>query len=231
MAQADLEAPELAKSFGAVTMSAPYYLPVQSRKRARQRYVTQGLPFIAAGSPCNRMWFQLLMMFQYFDIIGLDPRGINNTRPLILCYPDRLAGAAAKIESSAHGYIGTSDTAFDNLWASKRAVAESCSKRAIDDVSDRASLHLCKCGRGLTIPQGIGMHMGTAPVARDVIEIFERHGEWRVAEAERLLKSMTATSNEEKKIIRARIAYRPGKEMVQYWGFVSVSILSTSPPR
>ena len=65
------------------------------------------------------------------------------------------------------------------------------------------------------------MHMDTAAVARDVIEIFERHGEWREAEGKRLLKSMSSASDEEKRDIEARTAYQPGKEMVQYWGFVS----------
>lgn len=76
-----------------------------------------------------------LTHLQNFDVIGFDPRGINNTRPLILCYPDRLAAGAAKIESEAHGYIGSSDVSFNNMWASKRAEADSCSQRAIDLVS------------------------------------------------------------------------------------------------
>lgn len=65
------------------------------------------------------------------------------------------------------------------------------------------------------------MHMGTAPVARDVIEIFERHGEWREAESRRLLKSMNSASDDKKREFEPRLAYQPGKEMVQYWGFVS----------
>ena len=55
---------------------------------------------------------------------------------MIACHPDRLAAAAAQIEAEVHGYMGSSDIAFDNLWASQRAVAESCSQRAIDNVSD-----------------------------------------------------------------------------------------------
>lgn len=78
---------------------------------------------------------RVLTRRKHFDIIGFDPRGVNNTRPLIACYPDRLAAGAAKIENEAHGYIGSSDVSFNNMWASKRAEAESCSQRAIDDVS------------------------------------------------------------------------------------------------
>jgi hypothetical protein len=75
-----------------------------------------------------------LTALQYFDIIGFDPRGINNTRPWIGCHPDRLAAAAAAIEHYHLGYIGSSDISYDNRWASERAKAESCSQRAIDNV-------------------------------------------------------------------------------------------------
>lgn len=64
------------------------------------------------------------------------------------------------------------------------------------------------------------MHMDTAPVVRDIIEIFERHGEWREAEAKRLLKSETSPPKKERQEMEARTAYRSGEEMVQYWGFV-----------
>lgn len=65
--------------------------------------------------------------------------------------------------------------------------------------------------------------MSTAPVARDIVEIFERHGEWREAEAQRILNSAIGTSlpSEEDEEVRERTSYKPGKEMVQYWGFVS----------
>ena len=35
---------------------------------------------------------------------------------------------------------------------------------------------------------GIAKHMATASVARDIVEIVERHGEWRANEANRLVK-------------------------------------------
>lgn len=64
--------------------------------------------------------------------------------------------------------------------------------------------------------------MDTAPVARDIIEIFERHGEWRQAESERLLSAEARIPETERTAVTARNAYHHGKEMVQYWGFVSV---------
>ena len=64
--------------------------------------------------------------------------------------------------------------------------------------------------------------MSTAPVARDIVEIFERHGEWREAEARRLVHSQgVRTSANEAADTFDRTMYKHGEEMVQYWGFVS----------
>ena len=65
--------------------------------------------------------------------------------------------------------------------------------------------------------------MSTAPVARDVVEIFERHGEWREAEARRILAShpRVALSKAESDEILERTKYRQGQEMLQYRGVVS----------
>jgi hypothetical protein len=71
--------------------------------------------------------------------------------------------------------------------------------------------------------------MDTAPVARDIVEIFERHGEWREQEASRLLSQSASLSDVEHKAIIERTSYKPGKEMVQYWGFVSLRYSSTLP--
>ena len=54
---------------------------------------------------------------------------------MLTCFPNQLDAAAWAIEESAHGMMGTSEIAFDNLWASKRALAEGCSKRAAEEVS------------------------------------------------------------------------------------------------
>lgn len=80
----------------------------------------------------------------------------------------------------------------------------------------------------LTIAKGIGMHMDTAPVARDIVEIFERHGEWREVEAQRLMMSMGSFKDAAAQETAVRTAYRPGEEMVQYWGFSYGSILGAT---
>lgn len=61
--------------------------------------------------------------------------------------------------------------------------------------------------------QGIAKHMATASVARDIVEIFERHGEWRADEAKRLLKLGITLSGDEQQIIEDRTAYIARSEM------------------
>lgn len=152
---------------------------------------------------------------------------MNNTRPFLTCFPDHIAAAAWAIEDDARGPMDTSDVAFDNMWASRRALVEGCSKRVAEEVSFPNEHELC---RTLILLQGIAKHIDTAPVARDIIEIFERHGEWREQEALRLLASpsITSVSNEERESILERTKYRPGAELVQYWGFSYGTILGAT---
>lgn len=72
--------------------------------------------------------------------------------------------------------------------------------------------------------------MDTAPVARDIIEIFEQHGIWREKEAQRLLAapSLATLSSAEKDAIAVRTAYQKDKEMVQYWGFSYGTVLGAT---
>lgn len=71
--------------------------------------------------------------------------------------------------------------------------------------------------------------MSTAPVARDIVEIFERHGEWRQAEVQRLLQeSRKDLSAKEKVRILNRTAHDVGKEAVQYWGISYGTILGAT---
>ncbi|KAK5114140.1 hypothetical protein LTR62_002710 [Meristemomyces frigidus] len=145
---------------------------------------------------------------KHYDIIGFDPRGVSNTRPLLTCFPDRIEAAVYGIEEEAHGYMGSSDKAFDNAWASKRAVADGCSKRAAEE--------------------GVAKHMSTAPVARDIVEIFERHGEWREQEAKNLLSEQTTLNTAEKTEVLRRTAWRKNQEKLQYWGFSYGTVLGAT---
>ncbi|CAD0107862.1 unnamed protein product [Aureobasidium uvarum] len=141
---------------------------------------------------------------KYFDIISFDPRGVKHTTPSFRCFPHFLERLTFEQELAAYGLPGSSDTALPNLWTTYRTLADSCSKRAIE--------------------AGIGEHMSTTSVARDIVEIVERHGEWREQEASRLL---TSSGNSENDLLD-HVKYQPGKEMVQYWGVSYGTVLGAT---
>ncbi|KAI4730460.1 hypothetical protein E4T49_01806 [Aureobasidium sp. EXF-10728] len=141
---------------------------------------------------------------KYFDVISFDPRGVNNTTPNFRCFPDLIERMAFEKNIDLYGLPGSSNTAFANLWASHRTLAWPCSKRAIE--------------------AGIGEHMSTTSVARDIVEIFERHGEWREQEALSLLTASGKSEND----VPDHLKYQTGEEMVQYWGFSYGTVLGAT---
>lgn len=134
-----------------------------------------------------------------FDIFGFDPRGVNNTEPFFACQPNALERALFDLENEAIGLLDTSEASFDAHWTRQRIVAESCSKRIID--------------------AGFGEYMTTADVARDIAHIFEKHGQWRQKETERLLTESLAQPPDDADVVRERLQYNPSKEAIRYWGF------------
>lgn len=133
-----------------------------------------------------------------------------------------------QLESAAAGVFGSSDAAFGIQWAKMRALAADCSRRAVES--------------------GIGEHMSTASVARDIIEIVERHGEWREKEARRLISFSAPPPllrrSQQKPLATTpdaittldRVKYRPGEEQVLYWGFsygtaLGATLAATYPER
>lgn len=158
---------------------------------------------------------------KHFDVISFDPRGVNNTRPFFACFPDSTQNIISELEDLATGVYGSSDTAFDTHWAKARALASDCSKRAMDS--------------------GIGEHMATASVARDIIEIVERHGEWREKEVQNYLQTLSPAhpsrfrSGAQEILVEKdvrdlinRTRYMPNEEKVQYWGFSYGTILGAT---
>lgn len=129
---------------------------------------------------------------KYFDIIGFDPRGIAETEPAAECMPDPASQFTWTLRESVEGILGSSDAALGRLWSMTHAFGNSCAQ-AMDS------------NGGPDIKQ----YMSTAFVARDMLEIAEKHAEYVAKKTSRSVKSHVSQLNK----------YTSGKTKVQYWGF------------
>ncbi len=125
---------------------------------------------------------------KYFDIIGFDPRGIGESAPLAECLPDDPSAWSWGLREYTEGILGSSDAALGRLWAMNHAYGSAC-KQTMDHED------------GPDIKQ----YSSTASVARDMLEIVERHAEYVTREVNRI------TTQE--------AVYAPGEAKLQYWGF------------
>ncbi|KAF2814581.1 uncharacterized protein BDZ99DRAFT_434284 [Mytilinidion resinicola] len=150
----------------------------------------------------------------YFDIIGFDPRGINNTTPTISCFPNSFSRQSWITQADAEGMLGSSDVSFNWNWRRARALAEGCSK---------------ELAKPLYGNEPLGEHVNTAPVARDMVEIIERHAEWREAEGEKEQDELDRnTGFDPDQPIIVRTKWNQGIEKLQYWGFSYGTLLGAT---
>ncbi|KAJ8111546.1 hypothetical protein OPT61_g5881 [Boeremia exigua] len=136
---------------------------------------------------------------RFFDIIGFDPRGIGETQPAATCISDLAAAWSWKLRESEAGILGSSDAALGRLWSMTHAFGSSC----------RLALG------GNDVPD-IKRYMTTASVARDMLEIVERHAEYNALLAAKEMHNNGRGSSRPNNI---RPLYTPGKAKLQYWGF------------
>jgi pimeloyl-ACP methyl ester carboxylesterase len=142
---------------------------------------------------------------KYFDLISFDPRGVGVSKPRVDCFHDRSAAANWQQRLQEEGWFESSDAAFGRLWSMSMAKGRSCSGYN-DDGDD------------------IKQYVSTASVARDMLELVEKHGQWREQEAQRLLHG--GCSRWRRLIPRSMqrievpvpIQYQPGEEKIQYYG-------------
>ena len=142
---------------------------------------------------------------KYFDIIGIDPRGVNNTTPHLSCFPTPGSRDLWMSQSSAEGMIGSSDVSFHNLWARAEALGKGCSARFRESEvwEDR-----------------LAFHMNTTPVIADMIAILELHGKWRDEEARKWMASHKSYLTEAQELeIRERTRWKKNQEKLVFWGF------------
>jgi pimeloyl-ACP methyl ester carboxylesterase len=134
---------------------------------------------------------------RYFDIIGFDPRGIGWTEPVARCMPDQPSSWSWSLREQTEGLVGSSDAALGRLWSMHHAFGASC------ELAEEEQ-------EGPDIKQ----YMSTAFVARDMLEITEKHAEYVAKEV-----AQKAAQKAGKRLSCHSSAYFPGESKLQYLGF------------
>jgi pimeloyl-ACP methyl ester carboxylesterase len=156
---------------------------------------------------------------KYFDIIGFDPRGVNNTTPHARCFPDDESVATWFQQTRAQGFPRSNES-FANAWGRSVSIGKSCSWRmSLDDGDDGDTM-------------AVGKYVSTPNTVEDMVAIIEAFGEWREAEAKRLLAAsatwLKKPCKKQQSQILERTQWRVGKEKLQYWGFSYGTLLGTT---
>ncbi|OJJ94791.1 hypothetical protein ASPACDRAFT_127954 [Aspergillus aculeatus ATCC 16872] len=142
---------------------------------------------------------------KYYDVIGFDPRGVNNTTPGFSCFPNIFAQRNWELQVAAEGMLGSADGAFRRNWERSVALNMGCSINLSTPFEDGE--------------EALGEHMNTLPVARDMLEIIERHGEWRENQSiEALRRQDRINGNDQHQEIVAQTKWKRGREKLLYWG-------------
>ncbi|KAK5173828.1 uncharacterized protein LTR77_002509 [Saxophila tyrrhenica] len=140
---------------------------------------------------------------KFFDYIGFDPRGVGESQPLIQCLQSSFLEHMWSVRVMEEGVFSASDAAFGRLYSIAKARMNSCSLPREDGKAD------------------IKQYATTASVARDMVEIIERHGEWREKEAERLLNEERSFGDRLFRSVEVPedLKHHEGQEKINYWGF------------
>lgn len=142
----------------------------------------------------------------HYDVIGFDPRGINNTTPSASCFPDDASRQFWEVQNQAQGMLYQNDS-FPAVWGRTQAMAEGCSERLKRE--------------------GVGKYMNTPVVVNDMVAMVEALGEWRENKARSLLKK-TLCKMQEAVAIFERTKWRKGEEKLLYWGFSYGTLLGAT---
>ncbi|KAJ5788753.1 hypothetical protein N7457_003743 [Penicillium paradoxum] len=150
---------------------------------------------------------------RYFDIIGFDPRGVGSTTPPVMCFPDPVSQRNWELQVSAEGMLGSGLDSLQKNWQRTEALNSGCS------VYDMSSL-------GTEEP--MMSYINTPLVARDMLTIIERHGEWREKEGQKAQAAHMRYHRPETNAILERTKWRRGEEPLLYWGRSYGTVLGTT---
>ena len=110
----------------------------------------------------------------------------------------------------SEGIINSSDASLGRLWSMAHAIGASCAANRNEN--------------------NIMMYGSTASVARDMLEIVERHGKWRDLETGKLLRRRNCLTPITQSLPDRlqHLRYRPNEEKILYWGFSYGSFLGST---
>lgn len=145
---------------------------------------------------------------KFFDIMSFDPRGVGFTAPNVNCFADSGLSKGWALRVMEEGVLGGSDATFGRLWSMAIARAGSCSLASADG-------------------KDVKPYVTTAHAARDMLELVEHHGQWREAEARRIVSSQTSGCHGAVKqpgrpasdtLVLEALRYKPDLEKIYYSG-------------
>jgi pimeloyl-ACP methyl ester carboxylesterase len=145
---------------------------------------------------------------KYFDIVSFDPRGVGLSKPRVDCLHDPDFYASWQQRVQEEGWFESSDAALGRLWSMSTAKG-----------------HICSNAKSAFDGDDIKKYVSTASAARDMLELVEKHGEWRELEARSLQSGSSSLWTRlmskcvEQPELPASLRYSPGTEMIQYYGF------------
>jgi pimeloyl-ACP methyl ester carboxylesterase len=143
---------------------------------------------------------------KFFDLISFDPRGVGRSIPRVDCFHDPTLAASWQQRVQEEGWFESSDAALGRLWSMSTAKGVACARNSTFDGDD------------------IKKYVSTASAARDMLELVEKHGEWREREAKALQQNSRSLLARATGFYKAQpkvpdtLRYLPGEEKIQYYG-------------
>jgi len=145
---------------------------------------------------------------KFFDIVSFDPRGVGFSTPNVHCFTDSGLDQGWQLRVMEEGVLGASDATFGRLWSMAKARAGSCS---------------LPLGEG----KDVKPYVTTAHTARDMLELVEKHGQWRENHALAMLSSRQGVRHRsvswphaaaDRSMLPEALKYEPNKERIMYNG-------------
>ncbi|KAJ5280460.1 hypothetical protein N7478_005832 [Penicillium angulare] len=151
---------------------------------------------------------------KYFDIIGFDPRGVGYTTPALTCFPDSVSQRNWELQVEAEGMLGSSPDALKKSWQRTQALNLGCSVYEMNAAHEDDSMMA---------------YVNTPLVARDMLTIVERHGEWRENEGGKAQQAFDESNGyDHTRAIVKRTVWHRNEELLLYWGRSYGTVLGTT---